>query len=188
MTAGGRYWEQLPREHRRWLLLNAVIATAAVNAIVNFVIAWLGVVRQRTVPLWTWPLLHTSTVANTVGTLFILPFVTSWLWTEVIWRELRSGRLAPLPASALGVLRGLSGGRVRRSAMIGLACLLLLAPATCALLVGTHFEHITRSEFVLFQVVFTVVFGAIVTPLVALRAMADEAECPATSTVPKGDG
>jgi hypothetical protein len=188
VTAGGPYWQQLPREHRRWLIFNAVIVTAVINAIVNFVIAWLGVARQHTVPLWSWPLLRTSTVVNTVSTLFILPFVTSWLWTELIWRELRSGRLSPLPTSTIGILSGLSGGRVRRSAGIGLACLALLAPAACALLVGIHFEDIRRSEFILFQVAFTVVFGAIVTPIVALRAMTDEAECPVASTVPQGDG
>jgi hypothetical protein len=188
VTAGGRYWQQLPREHRRWLILNAVIITAVVNAGINFVLTWLGVVRQHTVPLWSWPLLRTSTVVNTVGTLFILPFVTSFLWTEVIWRELRSGRLSPLPPSTIGFLRWLSGGRVRRSAVIGLACLALLAPAACALLVGINFAHVKRSEFILFQVVFTVVFGALVTPIVALRAMTDAGECPAPSTVPQGDG
>ena len=187
MIAAGRYWQTLPREHRRWLVLNAVIITAAVNAIVNFGLTWLGILNQHTVPLWSWPLLRTSTVVNTVGTLFILPFVTSWLWTEVIWRELRSGRLTPLPLTAMGFIGRLSGGRVRRSAATGLACLALLAPAACALLVGTHFEHLSRSEFVLFQVVFTVVFGALVTPIIALRAMADEAECPAASTLPRRD-
>jgi hypothetical protein len=136
-------------------------------------ITWISVVRQHRVPLWSWPLIRTSTEVNTVGTLFILPFVTTLLATAAVWRELSTGRLAPLPASSIGLLARLPGSRVRRGIQLGAACLAVLAPGAVALVAGTRFGDISRGDFVVFQTVFTVCFGAVVTPLVALRAMAD---------------
>jgi hypothetical protein len=166
-------WRDLPGPHRRWIIVYALVGSVLTNAVVNSLLAWVSVVRQHRIPLWSWPLLRTSTEVNTVGTLFILPFVTTWLTTAAVWRELSTGRLAPLPSSSIGFLAHLPGGLARRGARVGVACLAVLAPAAVALVAGTKFGGVSRGDFVVFQTVFTVCFGAIVTPLVAVRAMAD---------------
>jgi len=51
VTEAAPRWQNLPELNRRWVLLNAVVATAAINAVVNAALAWLTAVGKGPVPL-----------------------------------------------------------------------------------------------------------------------------------------
>ena len=168
-------WRELQGPHRRWIVTRALVATAAINAIVNAAIAWLSVQGQEAVPLWGVPLVETSTFWNVIGTLFLLPLITCVLTTTAVRRDVRLGSLASLDRlrSSHRWLAALPPGRLRRGLAFGALTVAALAlPLTLALVVS-GFPELSKEQFVVWQTAFAVALGALVTPLIALSAMAD---------------
>jgi hypothetical protein len=169
-------WKELAAEHRRWLLVNAVVIAALINAALNALIAWGSAASEDEVPLWAAPLVGgPSTITDTVGTLFILPFLTTLAITTVAWHEMREGKLAPLVVdrSADRLLAQLPARRARRGAYFGVLCTVLLAPVAVVLLIAFDFGDISVGDFVLYKAIFGVVLGALVTPPIAIAALTD---------------
>lgn len=168
-------WRELPPPNRRWLLVNALLVTAAINTIVNAAIAWLGVSGQDTVSMWGVPLAETSLFWNVIGTLFLLPAITCVLTTTAIRRDLRRGTVSPLEwlRSDSRWLAALPLLRWRRGVVIGALVTLILAPPLILALVVAGTPDLAREQFVAAQTAFAVVLGALVTPPIALCAMAD---------------
>jgi len=166
----------LGSEHRRWLVANALIIPIFANAVLNGTIAWATSLGERTVPMVSVPLIQApSTLTDTLGTLVVLPFVTTLLVTAAVRREQRLGRLAPLKLGSrlLRPLGGAPANLVRRAARFAVICVGLLGPFCVAALVASDFGPVTRSSFVLYKVIFGVCLGIVVTPLIALAAMAE---------------
>ncbi len=168
--------ETLGPAHRRWLLVNAILIPLVVNAVSSGFIAWLTSLGEKTVPLMSIPLVQKpSTMTDTLGTFFILPFLTGILVSLAVRRDQRAGRLSGLePSPTLPrVLSRLPGSRARRASVFGLLCLGLLGPFAALSLVLAGFGGITQSSFVLYKVVLGAGLGLVVTPVIALVAMAD---------------
>src|SRR5262245_8997741 len=139
-------WRELTVEHRRWLFLNAVVIAAIANGILNALIAWGSAASENEIPLWAAPLVGgPSTIVDTVGTLFILPFLTTIIVTSVAWHEMREGKLAALliDRKADPLLARLPATRVRRGAYFGLLTVVLLAPVSVVLLIAFDFGDIS---------------------------------------------
>lgn len=167
-------WSALPAPHRRWILVNALGITALINLVVNAAIAWLSVSGQTDVPMWARPFSTTSTIADTLGTLFVLPLITCVLCTTAVWRDRRRGALTRLrqtpPHRWLGRL---PSTRLRRGIVLGVLVTAALAPPITLVLTGLDLGTLSRTEFTAFKAGFAVALGAVVTPLVALSAMTD---------------
>src|SRR6476659_2849840 len=105
---------------RRWLILNAGIVTALFNAVLNWLPASFAVRGVDHVPLWSVPFDGAGVYTDTLGTFFVLPFVTTLFVTSAIWRDRRAGRLAPgtLPASLFALAIG-PDVRLARAAWLG---------------------------------------------------------------------
>jgi len=167
----------LPASHRRWILLNAIAITAVFNLVINAGIAWLSSAGTTRVPLWWMPVIGgPSTITDTVGTLFLLPLITNLLVTTAVRRDRRHERLTPLShaESIYPILRLLPRGRTRRGFGLGAFCVAALAPAAVAILIATDFGDLSVANFVLYKAILGVALGAFVTPVIALRAMADD--------------
>jgi len=171
----GSAWDELPAPNRRWLIVNALLVTAAINVVVNAAIAWLGVKGQEDVTMWGTPLTETSVFWNVVGTLFLLPLVTCVLTTTAIRRDVRRGALESLGRlrSSHRWLAALPLPRWRRAALLGTLIAAALAPPIILVLVVSDFSHLTRDQFVICQTAFAVLLGVLVTPPIAVFAMAD---------------
>jgi hypothetical protein len=166
-------WRDLPEEHRRWMFVNAVLIAAVVNGVLSALIAWLGTMDQDQIPLWATPLKDTSTEVDTIGTFFILPFLTTLVITSVIWHELRAGRLMRLDHPSPALARRLPETRLRRGLVIGAIVTLVLAPPAVLILALIDFSGLSQGEFVLYKAILGIVLGAVVTPPIARFAMAD---------------
>ncbi|MGH2975384.1 MAG: hypothetical protein ACRDLL_11040 [Solirubrobacterales bacterium] len=171
----GSVWRELPAPNRRWLVVNSLLVTMAINVIVNAAIAWLGVKDQDTVTMWGVPLAETSIFWNVVGTLFLLPLITCVLTTTAIRRDVRRSVLAPLDRlrPTHPRLAALPLPRWRRGALLGAMVAIVLAPPILLLLVVAGVSDLSRDQFVACQTVFAVLLGVLVTPPIALFAMAD---------------
>jgi hypothetical protein len=171
----GSVWRELPAAHRRWLVTRALAATVAINIVVNASIAWLSAAGQDSVPMWGVPLLETSIFWNVVGTLFLLPLITCLLTTTAIRADIRSGSLTSLSElrATHRWLAALPLARWRRGAAIGALAVVGLAPPLLLVLVLAGAGDLDRGQFVLCQTVFAVLLGIVVTPPIAVLAMAD---------------
>jgi aminoglycoside phosphotransferase (APT) family kinase protein len=161
--------------HRRWILVNAVIVTAGINVVVNGGIAGVSIIGADAVPVWAIPLLGgPSILTDTVATLFTLPLITCLLSTTAVWQELRTGRLTPLRRlGSVGPLGRLPAGRLRRGFVFGACSTVLLAPPVTVAIVSLDFGALGVGDFVVYKVAFAVGLGVLITPVIALRAMAD---------------
>jgi hypothetical protein len=169
-----RIWRDATAEHRRWVFINAVLIAAFINAALSALIAWGSAAGEDEIPLWAAPLVGgPSTVVDTVGTLFILPFLTTLIITTVIWHELREGRLVPLSRPSSGVVANAPPTRLRRGVYFGALTVAVLALPAVLVIVIIDPGDISVGTFVLYKAIFGVVLGAIVTPPIALTAMTD---------------
>jgi hypothetical protein len=169
-------WKELTAEHRRWLLVNAVIVAALINGALNALIAWGTAAPEDEIPLWAAPLIGgPSTIVDTVATLFILPFLTTLLITTVAWHEMREGKLAPLliDRNVDPMLARLPSTRARRGAYFGVLTVVLLAPVAVVLLIAFDFGDISVGDFVIYKAIFGVLLGLAVTPPIAIAALTD---------------
>jgi hypothetical protein len=161
--------------HRRFLIRDALLIAAVVNAGLSALIAWLVTLSEDEVPKAAVPLVEgPSVIVDTVGTCFVLPFLTTLVITTVIWKEMRDGHLSRLPLPPGSLAERLPDTRLRRATVVGLLCLLVLGPISLALLVLFDYGDISPGEFVLFKAIFGIVLGALVTPLIAMVAFGDE--------------
>jgi hypothetical protein len=166
-------WRDLPKEHRRWMFVNAVLIAAVINGALSALIAWLGTMDQDEIPLWATPLADTSTEVDTIGTFFVLPFLTTLIITSVIWHELRNGTLTRLAHPSPALAERLPATRLRRALLIGLVVMLVLGPPAAVILAVIDFDGLSQGDFVLYKAILGIVLGAVVTPPIARFAMAD---------------
>jgi hypothetical protein len=169
-------WRSLPAPHRRWIVLNALLATALINLVVNGVIAWLFTRGQPDVPFWARPLSETSTLGDTLGTIFVLPLITGLLAPTAVWVELRSGALERIdlvdPFSRW--LERLPPAGLRRGLAFGAIAFVVLAPPVAAILALVEIGTISCGHFIALKAAFAIALGVLVTPIIALCAMTDE--------------
>jgi hypothetical protein len=163
-------WRALPTRSRRWIFWQFVVGAAVVNAVLSAALAWFFTLEQDGVEFSGVPLVDKTTVlADSIGTLFVLPFLTTMIVTTVVRRELEHGELE-VPAGGNGAR--LPSRLPWRAAYLGMLCLAALAlPITVALLAAGS-PDMTIGEFVAYKAAFGVAYGLIVTPPVALLAMA----------------
>lgn len=168
-------WKSLPAPHRRWIVLNALLATALINLVVNGLIAFLFTRGQADVPFWARPLSETSTLADTLGTIFVLRVVTGLLATMAVWSELRSGALEPVAlVEPFGRwFARLPPAGLRRGLAFGAITFVIVAPPVALVLVLIDPGTLSCPHFIAFKVAFAIALGAIVTPIIALCAMTD---------------
>jgi hypothetical protein len=153
--------------HIRFLLLEEGAGSIIVNLLINSIIAFLMFRGAASVPLWG----QQSIAGDTIGTAFFLPLFTCLIVTPLARRQVRGGRLAPLAGAPLG-LQWMPGRALWRGAVLGIVCMLAVAPPTIAMLTVFGVTQQTFWGFVCFKALFAAALGAVVTPLIALWAIA----------------
>jgi hypothetical protein len=155
--------------HWRYLLLDNGVGAAFLNAVINGAIAWAVFHEVPLVPLWG----AVGIASDTIATSLILPFLTCVIVTALTAWHVRAGRLAPL-AVTRGSMPGpwLPEGTLPRAAFLAVASLVLLVPVTLLGLVAAGVAELPFEQFLVFKVAFAVAAGLLVTPFVALVALA----------------
>ena len=171
----------MPPAVRRYLLIEQGVGAAVFNFVLNAAIAW-GMFRSAAVvPLWG----QQSIMGDTIGTCFLLPLLTSLIATRLVRGHVRAGKVAPLgwTRTSHPVLGWLPRGTARRGAALGLVCIAVLAPLAFVVLRLLGVGSLPFWHFVAFKGGFAAVAAALVTPLVALWAIA-EAPAPREPATP----
>jgi hypothetical protein len=154
----------------RYLLLDNGLGAAFLNLGINAAIAWAVFRHVAVVPLWGALGIATDTIATSV----ILPIITCLVVTALTRWHVRAGRLPPLGLDAQQnfFVRVLPPAVGRRAMVSALVSLVLLAPFTLAALSWMHIDQLPFNDFIVFKVGFAIVNGALVTPPLALVALA----------------
>jgi hypothetical protein len=155
---------------QRYLVLEQGVGAAIFNLLVNAAIAWATFRGLATVPLWG----QQSVGGDTIGTAFVLPFLTTLIASRIVRAHVRSGRI---PALAWGASpwRRLPTGLVGRGLVLGVACIVAVGLPTAIALGAVGVDSMTFGGFIAFKATFAAALAALVTPLVARAALADAA-------------
>jgi len=159
--------------HRRYLLLEQGLGAAIFNWILNAVIAW-GLFRtQDEVPLWG----QQSIAGDTIATSLLLPLITCLVVTPTARRHVRAGKVAALgwTRDSHAALGWLPRATVARAFALGVACMIAIAPLTLLVLTILHVAHFGLWRFIVFKASFAALEAFLVTPVIALFAIAEDA-------------
>ena len=157
--------------HRRFLLLEQGIGSAGINFAINGAIAWLLFRQMAIVPLWG----QQSIAGDTIGTTFFLPFFTCLIVTRLAQRRVGSGGLPALGwrRESRPALGWMPATTFRRALALGAVCTLVVAPPTLIALAALDVTDLSFSCFLAFKATFAAGLAAVVTPIIALGAIAD---------------
>lgn len=166
--------KDVPAAHRRWIVLNSLIITAIINAVISAGVA-LAQAHGDHVVAWSLSPIKTTLLGNTVGTLFSLPLITTLLVSAAIRREQRLGSLPAITwPFERRVLAWISvPGAWRRGWRLGVLTFVALAPVDVVLVVLLGRHGTSAVHFAVLQAAVGVALGAVLTPLIALAAMCD---------------
>lgn len=187
LASGQRYGfaGYLSAPNRRWIIRYALLMTAVVNLVVNGLLAWLTTIGRSHLGLIGAPLFGApNLITDTLGTFVILPITTSVLFSAGVRGYRRRGLLDPTTLAEFGptrLLLRLPSSDWRAGLVLGAVSVVLFAPATCAVLVGLAGGGVSRESFVIYKVLLGVALGAVITPVVAVRAMAEDSASRATA-------
>lgn len=147
------------------------------NLVVNGLLALLTTIGHEHVGIFGVPLIGApSLITDTIGTFVILPVTTSLLCSFGVRGYRRRGLIGPIRLPSVGALRWLNAlprGDLQCGAVLAGWTTAVLGPGACGLLLSLGTGGASRGSFVVYKAILGVALGAVITPVVALRAMAD---------------
>ena len=157
----------MPQDHRKYLTFQALVG-AAVNLVLNGAIGWVVFRSLDRIPFSGSP----SVSGDLVGTAFLLPLLVCFLATPLVRAEVRGGAIEPAEPSGL-ISRFLPRSLLLRGIVLGLLAAFTIAPLTLLGLQVLGIQTMGFWQFVGFKAAFGAALAALITPVVALRALMD---------------
>jgi hypothetical protein len=163
---------------KRYLFVEQPIGGFVVNLVLNALIAWASYRGMAAVPMWG----QQSIAGDTIGTNFLLPFLTVLIATPLVLRDVRNGKATPDHASdRFAAIRRLPRSRFRRALVLGVVVALIASPLAILgfNLAGAGVDGIAMPAFIGVKAAYAGVLGAVVAPWIALAAFLETEEEPA---------
>ena len=158
---------RLNPQQRRYLRLQLAAAVPA-NALLGALFVWLVFGGQERIALWG----VTGLAADLVPTTFMITLMTTIGLTLATRAALRAGKMSVLPARRLPrspLLRGLT---------FALIATVVLVPPSVLLLRSVWSGDWSYAAVLWFKILYAVLLGLIITPVIVLSALADGAGTP----------
>jgi hypothetical protein len=160
---------QLNPAQRGYLLVGQVIVPVILNVVLNGAIGFAMFRGASEVPL----LGSQSIVGDTLGTGFFLPAITCLIVTPLVRGHVRKGTAEPMRGALPAWLAAFRRTLVPRAVALGLAGVGVAGALLLALSALLGVESLAFVPFLGFKAVFAGLLGGLVTPLIALLALAD---------------
>lgn len=160
---------QLSEQHRRFLLVDQGVGPTVFNFLINGLIVWALFREAENVPLWG----EQSVGVDLLATGFILPFLTCVIVSALVSRQVKSGKVTPLPDGQFPHSRWFERSVSRRGLFLGaLGVIFGAVPVVWALTLGQA-QPFSVSDFVLFKAVWAAMLAAVITPIIGWWALAN---------------
>ena len=154
---------ELSDRHRHFLWIEQGLHPLGINIVLNGAIAWLLLRAHETVPLWGEP----SMGIDLLATGLLLPFIMCQIVSRVIAKQVRDGKLPPLPASQIGA-QGLHRRSITVRALVvtlfGFGC---GAAPVVAILTLANAEPAPFAGFVIWKGVWAGLLAMVLSPPIA---------------------
>ena len=160
-------------DQQKYLVSQAIVG-ALVNLLLNAAIAWAAFRSLPRIPLSGSP----SISGDLVATSFLEPFIICLIVTPLVRAEARNGKITPAERSPGLLSRLLPRGLVVRGIILGLFAAVTLAPLTILVLQNIGVLEMGLWRFVSFKAAFAGGLAALITPVIALRALMDPVAAP----------
>jgi hypothetical protein len=162
---------KLPPDVIRYLLIGQVVIPIFINAAITFGIGWITFRHQSTITVWV---LDKGAVTDFLGACYLLPAITCLIATPIVRRQVTRGQAASLTVDMTGGwVRFFRGGLIWRATKFGLTGLISLVGPVMAGWALFGADTVATPWFMFAKVTFATLLGCIVTPLIAIVAMAD---------------
>ena len=155
----------MTQDHRKYLTSQTLVG-AVLNLVLNGAIAWAAF---RSLDSGS-----PSMSGDLLGTAFLLPLLVCLIATPLVRVEVRRGKVAPAEPSG-PISRLLPRSLLLRGIALGLLAAVTLAPLTIWGLQALGIRGMGLWQFVSFKAAFGAALAALITPVVALRALMDPA-------------
>lgn len=172
----------MTKVHRRYLVVDQGVIAGVLDAVINAGFVFLFFRSMTVIPVSGQP----SMTGDLVATSFLLPFFTVLIATPLIRAQVRSGAIPPMepPRTDHPLLRRLPRGTFWRALVFGTIFLVTLGPICVTGFAAFGVTGWSFRRFLVFKALFAAIFGAAVTPIVALCALADTGDRSAGSGLP----
>jgi hypothetical protein len=160
---------RLNPELRRFLFIGQTIAPFIVNALVNGAIAWAVYRGLAALPLWG----NKSIGGDALATSFLLPVIICLIVTPLIRAMAKQGKTPTFDSALAGWLRIFQWSLFVRALLFGVVSTVVLGGITIALLTALGVQALDFNAFIVWKMFYTGTLAAIVTPIIALVALAD---------------
>jgi len=159
--------------HKEFLLREAFISTI-IGAIICAVISFFAFRSNDAIMLWG----DDGLFLDLVMTVFFMTFMMTLAMTPMYRKRVMRGKApaAPWTRNEHFVLRFFPGVFFFRALIVGGIFLVALLPISTALLMFTTYFPVSFSWMLVFKAIFGALIGFLVTPLIAICAMADKGE------------
>jgi cytochrome P450 len=160
---------RLDKEQRKYLMTWLVISPAMINFLANGGVAWL--LSRLGVNFWA----EESLAVDTLLTLFLVSFLTALIVRPIIHQVVRQGDLSAVSWSRRDViwLRWLPAGKWTRAVVVGLVAAILGGAIILGLGQLLGIGTLSATTAIIFKATYTALLAAIITPILALAALAD---------------
>ncbi len=163
---------KLPHDVLRYLLIAQTAIPIAFNITIPLFLGWLTFRGQPVVSTWV---MDKGAVADFIGTCYLLPAITCLIATPIVRNHVTSGSVSRVPPDNLPFwLLYYRGGLIWRATKWGLTGLLLLSMPVAGSFRMFAGETIPTTLFLTVKVLFAVLLGCVVTPLISLVALTDD--------------
>ena len=153
---------QIPASHRRFFRIDQCLVPGLINFALNAAIAtWVLGAHER---LTVWGEAGVGTDLLVTG--FLLPFLTCLIVSQVIARQVRSGKVEPLPAAALSDSGLHERPIVVRAALLAVGAVALVSLPT-VLALDWSGASFSLAGFVVFKGVWAGALAAAISPPIA---------------------
>ena len=160
---------QLSAEQRRFLWIGQSLVPFAINLVLNGAIGWAMFRGMEQVPFWG----ESSIGGDTLGTSFFLPAITCLIVTPLVRGQVRKGAAPAFRGALAGWLRPFQRPLGLRACAIGAVCVPLAGGLAVVLLSALGVDALGFAPFLGWKALYAGVLAALVTPLIALLALAD---------------
>jgi hypothetical protein len=160
-------------DHRRFLIVEQGVGAAIFNLLFNAFIAWALFRRLDVVPLWG----DRSVAGDTIATGVLLPLLTCLIVTRLVRRHVAAGGVPPL-ADRPPAVAWMPHSSFLRGVTLAVLTSVTLVPVTIATLSALGVAAMGFWTFVAFKGAWAALAALVVTPVVALWALA----APATAS------